>query len=315
MFSEAIVFNAVRDNRSFPTPYNEGKSPKEEDAMFGAICGDIIGSAYEGSLFLTGNEPLFVEGATSYTDDTILTCAIADWLLNSEQACCDVLRRYFNQYGKRELYGEWFKSWALQIANEAPKSTSNGAAMRISPLLGLSDIEEQTLVCRKITRMTHDSDEAEKGALAILAACRCDSKSDVKKILEHVYPYKSKLRIKDFQNDQYFETSCDDTVPKALIAVLESNHFEEVMRNCLKIGGDVDTIACMAGSISERVFGIPMNLGNRAMTELPDEFVKLISRFYSTYWGKAWPALVDNYIPPKDTSRPPFLSKMRELFG
>jgi ADP-ribosylglycohydrolase len=128
-------------------------------AMYGAIIGDILGSAFEGSRFLKGTEDFIVPGATTFTDDTILTCAVAYSILKNIKPE-DSFRHWYHKYRKKSFFGGQFKLWAEDINKAAPKSFGNGAAMRISPVAMLYEkLEDAEHCCLKLTNITSDTSQ------------------------------------------------------------------------------------------------------------------------------------------------------------
>jgi len=249
--------------------------------MIGAIVGDIVGSRFEGSLFQ--REPIdLVNPLCEFTDDTVLTVAVAESLLRDhkpEQS----FRAWWNKYPTRG-YGEWFRTWARDELAEANPSNSNGAAMRASPIALLGTSQEQVMeTARRYAAATHNTVEAKRGAEAIAVltwfSARERDLSFLRVVCETDY-YKLPSTVADYQEDQKFELRCDDTVPKAIVAVLEANCFEEAMINAVKIGGDVDTIACMAGGMAENLWGVPESLGDWAWEKLPNEMKAVLEELY-----------------------------------
>lgn len=253
-------------------------------SLIGTICGDVIGSCYEGSQNLSGNESLLNQSYSDFTDDTILSIAVADSLLNGIEPG-QALRKWFRMYPKREYFGGWFKAWAISDSATPPESNGNGAAMRVSPISMLfSDPETARPVCLDFTNTTHNSDEARVGSQAIMEACmsarlfRC--KSRVREIFHRYYPHKINLTLDQCIAEQCFETRCDDTVPKAFLCALESDSFDQTMRNCLRVGGDVDTIAAMSGGIAEWLYGVPFETLQFVKGALPIEIWSIINSCY-----------------------------------
>lgn len=265
--------------------------------MLGAITGDIIGMPHEGALFMDPPSELMCRDC-EFTDDTVLTVAVAQALCE-DRDIAESLRGWWFRYPKRG-YGGWFQRWASVPGAAAPESTSNGSAMRVSPVAMLC--REQTLavgVAGTQARATHYSDEAVRGAKAIALATHMAihgaDTSQIRKVIESNF-YRLNRSVADYREDQYFECACDDTVPKALVAALEADCFEQVMVNAILIGGDVDTIAAMAGGVGEGLYGIPSEMADWAFSRLPEEMQEVVRREYqeSGFGGyflpqTAWP--------------------------
>lgn len=250
--------------------------------MYGAIVGDVVGSCYEEALFLTGEEELFSK-LSEFTDDSVLTCAVAESLVYSvpfEKS----LRQWFFKHRLPGRYGGMFSSWCRNPENGAPKSNGNGAPMRVSPLaLYYKKYDELMVVVESSTRLTHDHDEAVKGAQAI-ASCihfahKGESKADIQHFVEHEFGYRIRA-VEEYVEKQTNGTSCEDTVPKAIAAALFADDFEMVLRNCLKIGGDVDTIMAMAGGIAEVLYGIPEKLLHQVKSVMTPEMLEVMGKLY-----------------------------------
>lgn len=270
--------------------------------MLGAIAGDIIGMPHEGALF---NEPpsTLMRHDCEFTDDTVLTVAIAQSLCD-EYEFDDSLRRWWHRYPKRG-YGGWFQRWANTPGAAPAASTSNGSAMRVSPVAMLCREPALAVDIAGIqARVTHDSDEAARGAKAIALATHMavngSGAPQIREAIESSF-YRLDHTVADYQEQLYFECACDDTVPKAIVAALEADCFEQVMVNAILIGGDVDTIAAMAGGIGEGLYGIPAELADWAFAHLTDEMQAVVRREYQVsglggYFmpQTAWPSRRDD---------------------
>jgi ADP-ribosylglycohydrolase len=281
--------------------------------MIGAIIGDIVGSRYEGSLFQ--RDPIELKNPIChFTDDTVLTVAVAESLLRGHKPE-DCYRSWWHRYPDRG-YGGWFSQWARDPDAPANASNSNGGAMRVSPIAMLGTSQDQVIQsCRDFTRPTHDTDEAIRGAEAIAVLTWFAKNDPDKSMLRTVATtdyYPLEQTVADYMEDQKFELRCDDTVPKAIVAVLEANSFEEAMTNAVKIGGDVDTIACMAGGMAEGLWGVPESLGDWAWEILPQEMKTILEELYR----KGGRDLVFNGIEHEaSTGKPSLLKKMMSVFG
>lgn len=269
--------------------------------MLGAIAGDIIGMPHEGALL---NEPpsTLMRHDCEFTDDTVLTVAIAQALCDGREFD-DSLRGWWHRYPKRG-YGGWFQRWANTPGAAPAASTSNGSAMRVSPVaLRCPDPTLAVDIAGIQARITHDSDEAARGAKAIALATHMAINGayahEIREVIERCF-YRLDRTVADYREELYFECACDDTVPKAIVAALEADCFEQVMVNAILIGGDVDTIAAMAGGIGEGLYGIPAELADWAFGHLPEEMQAVVRREYqvSGHGGyfmpqTAWPSRQD----------------------
>lgn len=275
--------------------------------MLGAIIGDIIGSYYEVlEINAKRNNPnkkrsyeerveildsktgLFTEEC-SYTDDSVLTIAIASSLIsdrNYENALRDYGIKEINlgldKYG-RSRFGKNFVSW---LKNEKEgNSFGNGGAMRISPVgFYFDNLETVLKEAKKATIPSHNTDQAVTSAQAVSTAIylarKGRSKKDIKDLLMFYFDYDFDYSLEDLQHNYQFSAKADDSVPQAIYCFLESTSFEDAIRKSISIGGDSDTIAAITGSISEAFYGIPDELKEKAMSYLPDEYKKVVDNFY-----------------------------------
>lgn len=256
--------------------------------MYGAIIGDIVGSRFEFDNIKTKDFEFF-DTRCHFTDDTVMTCAIAAALLtyhNVPNVKLDEAATYWMQkLGRKYIgagYGAKFYQW---IKSDNPKpynSYGNGAAMRVSPctwaarsLIQTDDFVEQ------VTSVTHSHPEGIKGAKAI-ATCIYLAKEDKSKPL--IYNWMKEHYDMDFTLDEIrptytFNETCQGSVPQAIECFLESTSFEDCIRNAISIGGDSDTIAAMAGSIAEAYYGVPDWMIGEARAKLDPYLCQIIDKF------------------------------------
>lgn len=232
--------------------------------MVGAIIGDIVGSIYEWDRIKTKEFELFGEGC-HITDDSVCTAAVADILLHDLPAVSTM-----QQWCRKYLgagYGGLFVEW-IMIDNPQPyRSFGNGAAMRVSPAAFLNrkaDLSLALAAADRVTTITHDHDEGIKGARAtvhaIWLAYRGEDVNRIREIISSVYGYDLSRSVDDIRPGYTFNETCQQTVPEALTCALESESFEDAVRNAVSLGGDSDTLAAIAGSIAEAVHGIPRKI-------------------------------------------------------
>lgn len=228
--------------------------------MLGAIAGDVIGSVYEGSPLKSKEFELFQQDC-QVTDDTVLTVAVAHWLLD-RGALTDYLHDYFHYYPLAG-YGGNFIRWAGYRRREPYNSWGNGSAMRVSPVAYASDDLTEVLELAKISAIaSHDHPEGVKGAqataTAIFLARRGENKDHIKKSIVDLFGYDLNRTLDEIRPSYTFDVSCQGSVPESIIAFLESTSVEDAIRNAISLGGDADTMACIAGSIAEAFYeGIP----------------------------------------------------------
>jgi ADP-ribosylglycohydrolase len=241
--------------------------------MLGAIIGDIVGSIYEFNNIETKDFPLFSKEC-HFTDDTVMTIAVADALLagGSADDFIDSMKKWYKLYPYLS-YGGSFKCW-LRSDNKSPyNSFGNGSAMRVSPCAWLADslVEAETLA-KKSAVVTHNHPEGVKGAQAVAAAIYLarvrKDKDEIKLYVTNRYKYDLTQRLDDIRPHYGFNETCQGTVPEAITAFLESNRFEDAIRNAISLGGDSDTLAAITGSIAEAYYGIPLKLIDKAMAHL-----------------------------------------------
>ncbi len=254
--------------------------------MIGAIAGDIIGSVYEYQPIKTEAFPLFGEGC-SFTDDTVLTVATADAIL---EGCSfgDRYRHWGRRYPDRS-YGSLFRQW-LRADDPAPYgSWGNGAAMRVSPVgLAAESLEEALRVAEHSARATHDHPDGIRGAQAV-AGCVFLARTGVDKaglrgFLEGRMGYRLGMTLSELRPKYRFDATARGSVPQALTAFLESDGFEDAVRKAVSLGGDSDTQAAMAGAVAEPFYGgVPDEIWKRALGRLTCELGAVVARFYARY--------------------------------
>lgn len=253
--------------------------------MLGAIIGDLAGSIYEFEQVKNCHKIKInnvIEDNSFFSDDTILTVAIADAILNNVDYESK-LKEYALYYADKipqgipyfkTMFSPNFIKWAN--SNYQGVSNGNGAMMRISPVGFLFNTEEDVIKNSYLATIpSHNCTEAIKSAkiisLIILYARQGMSK---KQIL-------NKLNLKITKpNIDKFNYTCLDTIDICLYSLFNSNSFEESIRTAITFGGDTDTNACIVGSMAEALFGIDNELKNKALAKIPAEFKKIIKDFY-----------------------------------
>jgi ADP-ribosylglycohydrolase len=254
--------------------------------MLGAIIGDIVGSVHEGIGTKTKDFPLFVSRSI-FTDDSVLTVAVADWILTGKDLI-DILHAYYRSYIGRG-YGSMFRNWAGERQRMPYNSFGNGSAMRVSPVgFAFETIDEVLLWAERSSAVTHDHPEGIRGAQATAAAIyyarRVQNKDQIKGLLESQFDYNLSATLDQIRPAYGFDETCQGTVPQALIAFLESTSYEDAIRNAISLGGDADTLACITGGIAEAFYGgIPQDLASNAKQLLTPELVDVVRRFRSRF--------------------------------
>ena len=272
--------------------------------MYGAILGDIIGSPFE---FDRGDKTkefdLFTKGC-DFTDDSVMTIAVGEALLAvGTQATVKEIEEAvvtnMQDWGKRYPYagyGGRFRYWLRERNPKPYGSYGNGSAMRVSAAGGLYDSLERTReVARATANVTHNHPEGIKGAeataSAIYMARNGSSKEEIKEYIEREFHYDLSRTLDNIRPYYHHVESCQETVPEAIIAFLESKDFEDAVRNAVSLGGDTDTLGAITGSIAEAFYGIPAvliaecksRIDKGLMTDVLDEFDHVLGRSVDTY--------------------------------
>lgn len=250
--------------------------------MLGAIAGDMIGSVYEALPLKSTDFPLF-QSHTVFTDDTVLTIAVAYAILKQlDYASC--LKKFGRKYPDAG-YGGLFYNWIFSDLSEPYNSWGNGSAMRVSPVGFAFDSEDRVLSeAEKTAKITHSHPEGIKGAQAaalavFLARCERD-KEFIKQDIQRRFGYDLNRALDDIRPAYHFDISCQGSVPESIISFLESTDFESAVRNAVSLGGDSDTMACIAGAIAQAYYkSIPEQIVLNVRQRLPEEFLKIIDEF------------------------------------
>jgi len=256
--------------------------------MIGAIAGEIIGSYYEFHKIKTKKFELF-HPESKFTDDTTLSMAIAKSILDNESYLNNVVDfglRYF-EVG----YGSGFKKWLKGKEHLPYNSWGNGSAMRVSPIAWAFDTEEKVLEeARKSAEITHNHPEGIKGAeataLAILMARKGATKKEIRERISTEFAYDLSRTVDEIRPEYKFEVSCQKSVPESIICFLDSDSFEDCIRNCISLGGDADTMGAIAGGIAEAYYGVPKEIKEKVLSYLPNEFLEIFERFQKRYKNK-----------------------------
>jgi ADP-ribosylglycohydrolase len=258
--------------------------------MLGAITGDIIGSVYE----FTNAKPDFdfplFQKDSEFTDDTVLTVALADSILSDVDYKTKMLEYYF-LYPDCS-YGNRFHVWANNRNPQPYDSWGNGSAMRVSPIgWAYNDLETVLQKAKESAEVTHNHTEGIKGAQAtaasIFLARTKHSKDEIKEFVEKNFEYNLDLDLEDLRKNYRFNESCQDTVPQAIFTFLISDSFEDSIRKAIYIGGDSDTLACINGSIAEAFYGgVPENIVEEVYKRMDSRIIKITNDFREIFMSK-----------------------------
>lgn len=262
--------------------------------MYGAILGDMIGAPYEfdrGSK--TKNFPLFGSG-TEFTDDSVMTIAVAQALLSARKASDERVRgtliRSMQRWGKKYPYagyGGMFRRWLRSRNPEPYGSFGNGSAMRVSSAGWLGDsLEQVRRLAHLSAEVTHNHPEGIKGAESVASAIYLartgSSKAEIQAFIVREFGYDLSRTCDQIRPDYHHVESCQQTVPEAFAAFLEGTDFEDVIRTAVSLGGDCDTLTCIAGSMAEAFYGVPEDLKTECRNRLPEDMLAVLDRFEST---------------------------------
>lgn len=254
--------------------------------MIGAIAGDIIGSVYERHNLRRMDFPLF-DPRCRFTDDTVLTVAVADAILTASDYA-EKLREYFRLYPHRG-YGPGFARWAASDSSRPYYSKGNGSAMRVSPVgFAFNTLDKVLEEAEKSARVTHNHPEGIKGAQtvasAVFLARTGSSKEEIRAYIERTFDYNLSESLDEIRKYYRFDMTCTGSVPQAITAFLESNDYEDAIRKAISIGGDSDTIACIAGGIAEAYYKkVPKVIVERVKETLDHRLNKIVSEFRIKY--------------------------------
>ena len=254
--------------------------------MLGAITGDVIGSVYENFRTKRKDFKLFTP-FSFFTDDTVLTVAVADAILSTKDYGANI-RAYARRYPFRG-YGPRFMLWMLSPFPKPYNSFGNGAAMRVSPIAYAFENETEVLEhAKRSASCTHNHPEGIKGAQAVAHAVflarKKSSKGEIRKTLQQCYGYDLGKTVDDIRPHYRINLTCPGSVPEAIISFLDSNSFEDAIRNAVSLGGDADTQACIAGAIAEAFYGeIPNDFFVQTWKRLNKKFKLIIQKFYSKF--------------------------------
>ena len=259
--------------------------------MLGAIIGDIVGSRFEVSNHKNINFELFHSNC-NFTDDTICTVAVADWLIKEEGKQNDFanhLQKWCLQFSNpMGGYGTRFASWIREKHPKPYGSYGNGSAMRIAPVgWSCESLDETCSVAGEIAAVSHNHPEGIKGAQAtasaIFLARKGFSKIEIRLQISQLFGYNLNRTCEEIRPVYEYNETCQGTVPEAIVAFLDSTDFENAIRLAVSLGGDSDTLTCITGAIAEAFYGIPYELENEALSYLPENIMKVITLFKNKY--------------------------------
>ena len=259
--------------------------------MIGAILGDMIGAPYEFDRSPKTKEfPLFCN-RSEFTDDSVMTVAVAEALMDtlgkSDDEIKDALVKSMKKWGRLfpdAGYGGMFYQWLHTLNPKPYGSFGNGSAMRVSSAGWLFDTLEETRHIAGLTaEVTHNHPEGIKGAEATASAVwmarNGSSKDEIRNYIIREFGYDLSRTCDEIRPSYYHIETCQETVPEAITAFMEGDGFEDVVRTAVSLGGDCDTLTCIAAGIAEAMYGIPDYLKRECRDRLPENMKAVLDRF------------------------------------
>jgi type I restriction enzyme M protein len=260
--------------------------------MLGAIIGDTVGSRFEWNNIKTKDFD-FLTNKCEFTDDSVMSLAIAKALLQANgnyDNLGELSVLHMQEVGRNYPncgYGGMFQRWMFSSDPKPYNSYGNGAAMRVSACgLIAKTLDEAILLSKKVTEVTHNHPEGIKGAEAttvcIFLARNGKTIPEIRDYVDkHYYPMN--FTLDSIRSSYKFNETCQDTVPQAIMAFIESTDFEDSIRNAISIGGDSDTLAAITGGIAEAHYGIPSDIRKEALTFLDERLKTILNDFENVY--------------------------------
>lgn len=272
---------SIFDLKCFKKPMTSNSN-----TIIGAVIGDVIGSVFEWNNIKKTDFDLF-NPKCDFTDDTVLTIAVADCILNKKDFA-KTIWEYGRKYRGRG-YGGSFRNWLQEDDLKPYGSFGNGSAMRASAVgFAYNDIETIMEVAKQSAEVTHNHPEGIKGAQAtatsIFLSRQGKSKQEIKDYITQTFDYNLDFTLDEIRPTYKFDVTCQGSVPQAIVAFLESSDFENAIRLAISIGGDSDTIACITGGIASAFYKhIPTEIMNFVVDKLPNEYIEIMNKFDEHY--------------------------------
>lgn len=255
--------------------------------MLGSIAGDVIGSVFEHNNYKGTDFQLF-SPRSYYTDDSILSLATAETLLNGDGDYATSYRKWYRDY-PHAGYGCSFHEWASSDEMGPYNSWGNGSAMRAGPIgWAFETLEDVLAEAERSAAVTHNHPEGVKGAQstagAVFLARKGKSKEDIVRWATETFGYDISIKLDDIREEYTFDVSCQGTMPWALRALLEGDDFEQTIRLAVSIGGDSDTLACIAGAIAEPLYdGVPDKIAMEIAPQFDAHMIEIVANFQDRY--------------------------------
>ena len=254
--------------------------------IIGAIIGDIVGSRFEFNNYRSTDFE-FLNDKCFFTDDSVMTIAVADWVTNKRQTD-RLLALYLREWGRKypnRGYGGMFLRWLLSKELSSPyNSFGNGSAMRVSPCgFYAQSLDEALFLAKQSAEVTHNHPEGIKGAQSIAAAIYLaktgSTKAIIKEYIENNFGYDLSRTCDEIRRVYKFNETCQETCPEAIIAFLESHDYESAIRLGISLGGDSDTIGAITGGIAAAYYGVPDSIIEEVKRFIPFEFIDIVEKF------------------------------------
>ncbi len=252
--------------------------------MLGAIAGDMIGSPYEGYPIKHKDFEVIV---SAFTDDTVLTVAVAHAILN-QIGYADAIKYYARDYPDVP-YGGSFRQWILTRESRPYNSFGNGSAMRVSPVgFAVDSLDKVLAEAKRSAQVTHNHPEGVKGAqataLAIFLARNGVDKASIRSDISKRFGYDLDRTVESIRPHYQFDVTCQGSVPESIVAFLDSDSFEDAVKNAISLGGDSDTMACIAGGIAQAYYReIPKRVVDSVIEKLPPDLLEILLRFNEAF--------------------------------
>ncbi len=250
--------------------------------LLGAVAGDVIGSVYEFEGQKEYDFSLF-SARSKFTDDSVLTIAVADAILH-RRSYLDCIREYALRYPDSG-FGGYFRRWMYSDDPRPYNSFGNGSAMRVSAAGWAFETREEVLSeAERSAAVTHNHPEGIKGAqataLCVYLARMGESREDIKREVQSRFAYDLERTLDEIRPSYKFNELCQQTVPEAILAFLESSSYEDAVRKAISLGGDADTLAAVTGAIAEAYYGgVPAEICEEVMKRLPDDLRSVVEEF------------------------------------
>ena len=257
--------------------------------MIGAIAGDIIGARFERYPIKT-TEFHFIPSTACFTDDTVLTIAVAHSILTDTDFATSL--KSFAQKYHFLPYGMHFKKWMWSWEDIPYNSYGNGSAMRVSPVgFAYDSIDEVLLHAKRSAEVTHNHPEGIKGAqataLSIFLARKGETKEIIRNNISKKFNYDLDRTVDEIRPIYEFDISCQGSVPESIVAFLDSEDYEDSIRKVISLGGDSDTMACITGGISQAYYKtIPPAMIECVRNELPKDLLDVLDEYNNRYGCK-----------------------------